>query len=49
MAAIDLDSLYKKYEGFHHPRTKVLLGGNNPEEDKKLKIAVSDILVEITS
>jgi phage protein D len=49
MAAIDLDELYTKYCGFQTPQAKVLMGGNDPEEDKKLRVSVADILVETTS
>ena len=49
MAALDLEQLYKKYEGFYYPIARVYIGGSNPEEDKKLKIQVIDYVVEITS
>ncbi len=49
MAAIDLNQLYEKYEAFHQPLGRVLLGGNDPEENKKVKVAVTDIMVETTS
>ena len=49
MAAIDLDQLYSKYEGFYSPVARVYLGGENPEENKKLGISIADYLVEITS
>ena len=49
MAALDLNQLYKKYEGFYYPVARVYIGGSNPEEDKKLKLHVVDYTVEITS
>ncbi|WP_029322089.1 phage late control D family protein [Butyrivibrio sp. AE3004] len=49
MAAVDLKQLYKKYEGFYYPKARVYLGGANPEENKKLNIAIMDYRVELTS
>ncbi len=49
MAAITLSDVFKKYEGFYDPKIMVYLGGNNPEEKKKLNIKVVDIVVELTS
>ncbi len=49
MAALTLADLDKKYEGYYYPVARVYLGGNNPEEDKKLTLAVEDYVVEITS
>ncbi len=49
MAAIDLNQLYTKYEGFYNPRARVYLGGEDPEENKKVNIAIFDYRVEITS
>ncbi len=49
MAAIDLEDLYKKYEGFYYPRAKVEMGGQDIEEYKKYKIVPVDFSVELTS
>ena len=49
MAAIDLDQLYKKYEGFYSPAARVYLAGENPEDNKKLGVSITDYLVEVTS
>ncbi len=49
MAAIDLDSLYKKYEGFYYPAARVYIGGKDPEKYKKRQLRVVDYEVELTS
>ena len=49
MAAVDLDKLYDKYEGFYYPRARVYLGGANIEDHKKVNVKFGDFLVEITS
>lgn len=49
MAAIDINELISKYEGFYEPTSRVYLGGANPEENKKNPAYVVDIIVEVTS
>ncbi len=49
MAALDMDALFTKYDGFFQPQARVYLGGANPEEDKKLKVKPVDFDVELTS
>ncbi len=49
MAALQLDDLYKKYEGFYYPEAKVYLGGADPEEDKKVRVKIGDYSVDLTS
>jgi hypothetical protein len=49
MAAIDLNQLYTQYEGFYYPRARVYLGGQDPEQNRKLNIAILDYRVEMTS
>ncbi len=49
MASLNVDELYKKYEGFYYPISRVLIGGKNPEEEKKMYLKVVDFNVELTS
>ena len=49
MASFDIGELSQKYEGYYYPLSQVLLGGQNPEEDKKIKVEIADIDVELTS
>jgi len=49
MAEYKLSDLYDKYEGFTSPAVRVYLGGKNPEEDKKIKLHVAEVTVEVTS
>ncbi len=49
MATIDLEKLYKQYEGYYYPIVRVYLGGNNVEEYKKVKIRPVDFEVQLTS
>ncbi len=49
MAALTLDELFQKYEGFYYPEARIYLGGANPEEDTKLHVRIGDISVELTS
>lgn len=49
MAEYDLSELYDKYEGFTDPVARVYLGGNDPEQDKKIRLEVTDYNVEISS
>ncbi|MBO6241271.1 MAG: phage late control D family protein [Butyrivibrio sp.] len=49
MDGIDLTELSKKYEGFYEPLVKVYVDGTDIEEDKKVKMRVTDVSVSITS
>lgn len=49
MAAINVNDLSKKYEGFLDPIVRVYLAGNDPEENKKSPMKVVDVVVELTS
>ena len=49
MAEFDLSELYDKYEGFTDPIARVYLGGNDPEQDKKIRLEITDYNVEISS
>ena len=49
MAALDFGSLYTTYDSFYYPSAKVYLGGQDPTEDKKLQLFVSDFEIELTS
>jgi hypothetical protein len=49
MATIDLEDLYKKYEGYYYPVVKVYMGGQDISEFKKFKITPVDFNVEVTS
>ena len=49
MAAINLDDLYKKYEGFYEPVARVELGGQDVHDYKKVKLNAVDFVVELSS
>ena len=49
MATIDLEELYKKYQGYYQPQTQVFLGGTDVMEFKKFKVRPVDFTVELTS
>ena len=49
MATIDLEDLYKKYEGYYYPVVRVYMGGTDISEYKKIKLIPVDFTVEITS
>ncbi len=48
MGALTLEELATKYEGYFYPIARVYIGEKNPEEDKKLKLVVSDYTVDLT-
>ena len=49
MADIDLDELQSKYEGFNYPVARVMIGDDDIEQDKKVAMVVSDVVVQVTS
>ena len=49
MATIDLEELYKQYQGYYQPQTQVFLGGNDLADFKKFKVRAVDFSVELTS
>jgi hypothetical protein len=49
MATIDLEELYKLYEGYYYPITRVYLGGNDISEFKKYPLRAVDFEVQLTS
>ena len=49
MAALDFDSLYKRYKNFYYPSARLYLGGQDPKQDKKLTINVIDYDIQLTS
>ena len=49
MATIDLEQLYKKYQGYYQPRTQVFLGGEDLAEFKKFNARPVDFTIELTS
>jgi hypothetical protein len=49
MAGLDLEELANQYEGYFTPVVKVFVGEDDVEEDKKVSVKVTDVVVQVTS
>ncbi len=49
MAALDFESLYKRYKNFYYPSVRIYLGDQDPIQDKKMNLSIVDVDVQITS